>query len=724
MSVCAACGSLLETLEYQSRAADEAHRTVDLCPYCPVDPSKLNMSSAPKSPHIPLKGHIRHFSLPLPIAIDSSRVIRTIYIDIPSHHEYQSLDLTLMDVTSTLLISKRRDSLHSRENSAGCHNRDKIVPTYKSNSGLMQSMFVKYHKSTKIGIGLKLKEYSVYNSYSYQLKEKTDRDNIVRGMFVNIDNIQGFKSYIYCSHGKSKRKLIIELGFVSPERNILEQIVNTAYNNGLLPKDVYRYMDKNKVTQLMNLSSRAFDTNMPPQFGYTFTCKPDGERKWIVWTGYIWYIFNPRFHGGALNWIWSDTMNNKSYIIADVEYLPSVGFILIDFLTDENGSSAPTSRDLDWVAGVLSALEAQTSKIPLHVRRYFHTYNDAAEYSKTVGYPTDGVVAIRNGSTEILKIKDIKSMELRYYSDGTFKSEDGIIVTEVKDEYNFSEGDIVEIRFRLLSNNTIQIFGAFKRVDKSMANTANVIGDIIRSSNTNITADDNDRRAALIWCNELRSYLMRSAVSVRPEKVLIIDVGTGTGQSLDSLALDESVSYILIEPDTERCNMIARRLKAAHIYKSLHEIIPILRALRTRTIQSVIFNCTLAEILESKESDILFNEAKAVTCTFSMHFVVKDLHQLYIKYKVPIYGCGYLYDGTDNKGILVKQCGVEMKIVEDGNGYVKWGGDKSYTEPVTRRRDYSGLGIIALGRSSKPLPDSNIAPGAFNICRHVYTLTP
>lgn len=73
---------------------------------------------------------------------------------------------------------------------------------------------------------------------------------------------------------------------------------------------------------------------------------------------------------------------------------------------------------------------------------------------------------------------------------------------------------------------------------------------------------------------------------------------------------------------------------------------------------------------------------------------------------MPIYGCSYAYDTVDNDGVLVDKCGVVMKI-EDNEATVKWGGDKAYTELVTRLKDYTGLSRVSHGGEIKTLPDAS-----------------
>ena len=103
-------------------------------------------------------------------------------------------------------------------------------------------------------------------------------------------------------------------------------------------------------------------------------------------------------------------------------------------------------------------------------------------------------------------------------------------------------------------------------------------------------------------------------------------------------------------------------------------------------------------------------------CTFSAHYVVSDLHHISTNYDVPIYGCAYLYDGASADGTLIESRGVKMKIVHDDTAEVTWGGDRKYSEPVTRRRDYAGIGKVVPGSDVVTLPSASLTPDANSIC--------
>jgi len=57
---CQTCKSELTTIEYQSRSADEAQKSITTCSKCPLDASKFNKKSENIIPHIHMKRFRRH----------------------------------------------------------------------------------------------------------------------------------------------------------------------------------------------------------------------------------------------------------------------------------------------------------------------------------------------------------------------------------------------------------------------------------------------------------------------------------------------------------------------------------------------------------------------------------------------------------------------------------------------------------------------------------------
>ena len=710
---CIACGSDLESRDVQMRSADEAHTTITSCPNCPVDANKL---SSTKMPVPPLRGMNRRIRRSLPVVpkkFDNIRSLYAITADIPSSHPLMQIELDSRHLIQYSQFYNKR---------ASDATINIVLSAYSVVNGIFKDKCINFRNARNIGMGITIDTYNVLAE-----SENIDGQVIIKGTYTHYNKIYNCNSYIYSNYNEQNRKLIVELTNETPSDYIIRNIVNTIYLDGILPDNINKYISADTIATFSNLSPRGWDASAPPETGHKFTCKPDGQNTWLIWIGHIWYKFNPRCKGGIKSWTWTSTSNDNNAIVINVEDMASYGYIIIDCFTDENGNIADSSRDINWVINTIKNIMKNNREFPISIREYFDNYDHAVSYCDRVLYPTDGIVAIRDGSTEILKIKPIRSVELMLAENYTLVTSESTPVLKCPDYILLTHkvGSILEIRFEMPKSNIIKVLDVFERTDKDNANSNNAVSNIIRSACKLLTADDNERRIALLWCNNLRKDLYLLASNHKSNKNIIIDIGTGTGQSLDSLVQSESISYVFIEPDIDRCKSIARRLGIRKIISNPTDMIPMMKSLKTRSVKYAVINCYIADILKhDRLSHVLFNEAKSITCTFSMQFIIEALHYIRWTYNIPIYGCGYVYDDINDNGTLIDQCGVLMKIECDNKAVIKWGNDKEYTEPITRKRDYAGIGTVIPGSEIVQLPDKIICNKAYNICRHVIAVVP
>lgn len=634
-------------------------------------------------------------------------------VDVPKGHEYEDIELSETHSTVSQPVTSRGDRVHvKREGLITIEGPHAYICTCES-------------QSETVGMGVALISYDVYDTPQINGPQR----KTIQGSWKLIPKILGCIAYVYQHKGSSSRSIFIELGMKSTRSNVTTwtKVISSMYCQGILPSPIERYISKDAMSKFSNLSSRAWDISVPPIGGHLFTSKPDGERMWMVLYGKIWYVVRPRFNSNVLQWVVSSRswLKSGAICVIDVEWVGRYGLVLIDVLSDIEGNYATGIRDVQWVKDKFAYISTGHTCLNVNVRKYFDTFSEANSYCASVPYPTDGVVAIRNGSTEASKIKAIKSMELLHEGDGVLKSADGIEIARSMSAAIFKPGSIIEIRFTLNSTTMVpDIIDMFQRSDKQLANSHSAISNIISSCIIEQTPGDNERRAALLWCNELRKQLHTRAVTINPNRSIILDIGSGDGQALDVALASEQVSYIYVEPDSNKCRQLRRRLGKCELVQEPADIIPYIRSLKTRSMNSIIFNNTLASITDNDDvMDRLCPELKSATCTFSMHFVVAELHQLAM-YKVPIYGCTYTYDAVNSDGILIDASGVVMKMKEDGVATVSWGRDKVYEEPATRKRDYAGIAKFVPGADMLQLPDSVISPHARTICSKISVLLP
>lgn len=221
--------------------------------------------------------------------------------------------------------------------------------------------------------------------------------------------------------------------------------------------------------------------------------------------------------------------------VMDVEMTDHGKVILIDILVDEKGKRVARDRSLESVLRLEGHLREE-GLVPsrLTVRRYFDTPLEAMDYCHRLAYPTDGIVAVCEVGMHTAKIKATRSLELEY-REGTLRASDKIEVGSLVPSQRLEEGSIIELR--VTGSNTrgqVQVDDMIVRKDKVVANSSKVCGAVIDMCTSPSTLDPTIPRRATDLCFVAREVVYRAAISV-PGCRLIVDVGTGRGQSLGVL---------------------------------------------------------------------------------------------------------------------------------------------------------------------------------------------
>lgn len=228
----------------------------------------------------------------------------------------------------------------------------------------------------------------------------------------------------------------------------------------------------------------------------------------------------------------------------------------------------------------------------------------------------------------------------------------------------------------------IAVSDILRRPDKSVANDSGAMISILSSTSTVLVSADADRRVALMWCNTLRRHLFAEAIRRDENKLIVINIGAGGGQSVDDLDSKGVVSIVHIEPDPGRCEALSRRLGIKSVIKDPRDIIPQIRPLKTRSVLHVVVCCKVEDVLADEEiCSALFPEVRCVMATFSAQLCIPALEHLQDSWALPVYGCLYTYDDTAVGQCLVDCYDTQMKRTTTRTCTVSWGGDRSYTEP-------------------------------------------
>nr|POF11846.1 hypothetical protein CFP56_78076 [Quercus suber] len=285
-------------------------------------------------------------------------------------------------------------------------------------------------------------------------------------------------------------------------------------------------------------------------------------------------------------------------------------------------------------------------------------------------------------------------------------------------------GQVLELRFSLqCKGKAIAHRPAFPRVDKASANGTIAVRNVI-SSFTSVRKDqETRRRGVLLWCETLRGVLLKQAIASTTHRKIILDIGSGTGQSLDTLTADKGVSYILVEPDSNKCEMLKRRISGSRVVSNPREILSNMKALKSGLQTYMVLNCALRDIVQDEQlMRTISSELLAATAIFSAHYVIPELYDLSNYWSVPIVGCMYPYNGVTVGESLVSCLGITMRRASESECEVTWGGDAMYMEPCTTTQEYQAFASVFPASDLLPCPSFKLDKEIFGVCSKVHVV--
>lgn len=712
--ICGNCGEVMKEIQYQARSADEAQRTIFKCFNCPLDSSRLDFESMPSQPSSVWSSPRRKTSdvdgTPVKARYRFTRYV--LQIPVP-----RSKQLT----QGATAYECRRVTILGVRGSAGYTYR---LPR------TAEIMDVSPHN---MGEGTCVVRYPAGQPGAWGTVEAMDEyfipchadssESYVTGNYMRTENVGGRECFYVQKSGSDRISICCEIMDMEDD---YWDAMRAFHSVGYLPATLYDVMDNTDVGRLSNLSPRAWDSPAPTTCEYIYTSKADGQRMWILVYGRICYYVSRLGKRQILGWWLCGGSAGKHGlpVVADVEFLAHGKSVLIDILIDSHGNTAPVSRDMRWVLESWHDLWSRVPDIPITMRKYFETVGEAKAYAVSEGYPCDGVVGIGMRTTEALKIKDIRSMELELKGN-VLVSSDGDAVLSYDPQGRFADGDILEVRFSITNGRGKMLaHEVFERTDKTAANSTSVCKDIIVCALRDIQSPgDIQRRVAVTWCQELRGRIIDMAWGTKRDGNIVLDLGAGDGQSLDTLRTREHGAYILVEPDKDKCEKLARRAGVKRIHTDPMSLISVVQSLQKGSQQYAIIQCLAEQVVECAElMKHLRQRIRCATATFSAQFCISALDTC-SDLGIPFIGCCYLYDGVKVGENLLDTSGVTMARTSSTLCSVKWGGDTVYTEPAVASKDFNGISRVSRASSIRRLPDAGADKEANTICSKIYVIT-
>lgn len=491
-------------------------------------------------------------------------------------------------------------------------------------------------------------------------------------------------------------------------------------------ESIHTFTDVNTVSSLYIRSARSYDWNMAPKEGFKYSWKPDGVGYWCVRYGCVWLFCLPRLGARIVGWVVCDRVRNGggAGAILHVEVMVGHTSILLDVLASHDGAPTPMTRGMEDVFRYFD--EVSLDGLCIGTKEYFESAEDLVANGKPP-YPVDGIVGTRSTSTDIIRIKDARSIELVIGDDGELYSSDGIHVASSPVGDRYEAGTVIEVRFTLSAvDGSVTVTDVFPRGDKEKANSYDACLDIFNAASC--MPDALARRHTLSWCNSVRKVLHSLASRGTGVGRVVLDIGAGDGQAVSDYAMGSNATYLLVEPDEARCVKLVRRLDEAtrggcRYYPTTDGLLKAVSMLSKGTVRFIVVRATLSEVL--RDGQVLDSLRTCVRCcvaTFSISYVAEELKKLSLA-GISVVGCGYLYDSANRDGYIVNSAGVVMRKISDGIAEVKWGGDTKYHEPVVTTGDFDDVMYVRPATDLVPAQSDDQYTLMQEVCRSMRVVT-
>lgn len=732
---CPACNTNYETIYYQRRAADEPPDEVSYCINCPVDITKLKIESnftgqdnrdidnTKPSNHKRNENSINRYT--------KHKKSLTNLHSLRDRGYRLSMQIQGMAASRCYKQIRQRDTEFEpvvvSTIPVQIGNAKKLIQIHK-NSVLKDEGHV-IVKSSRIAPLISLDQLAVYS----QKEDITNNyEELVVAYETQINNIEGADfTILRTSHEGRQPSLFVFLPISSNIGNstqyvclsILQQIL-TRYGT---ERTIKSFVSSQMISTLYVQSSKAYDWPSAPDQGYVYTWKPDGERFWYLRYGSVWLFSRRLLSGRITGWNISTSLIQADKVgpVLDVEVLIRHPPILMDLLVSDSGKPTPPLRSLDLVLETFK--HTNNIDVPIFVRDYYKSQQDLLRTKSYISYPIDGVVGIQDNSMNIIKLKDTKSIELKLKDNGNLVSAENktVILSELHNTYPIDS--IIEVRFTKQSSaDTFTITETLLRTDKTKANTYEVCEDIINTISS--MPDTLARRNAVQWCSSIRQKINQIASKPTGKGRVIMDIGAGDGQAISDYTTDPNITYILVEPDINKCQKLMKRLMEpgkgkSRLFEGSEHITRVVGLVSNRTLKYAVICSKIGDILNEQHCIRTLKACVRYSiASFSISHTVHDLQQLALG-GIDIIGCGYMYDTVDNTGKLVNESGVTMQLMDKNTASVKWGGDKVYKERVIRLQDFSTVFHTRLATSLVPVFNDSQSSLLNTISSKVYIIS-
>lgn len=723
-NICPACQGEYKIIYYQRRAADEPPDMVKYCPNCPLDTSRLSIATSIQSKHIRHDSRILSITSIDSLTSDSGNFNNGLRMIRKASFRPQCLSLEsrryMITVEGNAAMScysrlqkkcEKFDPITAITIPLDQGSKKELVHLY-TNSVLCNNAYV-LSESMQIAPFVTLNKTDVYSKKG---NIPSCYEETIVSYGCRLDDIEYTEHVFFRSMAKSRQCKIVlllsrEIIDTHKSENKILSILQEILTRYGTEKNIKSFTNSSVVNSLYIQSGKAYDWPSAPDQGFTYTWKPDGERFWYAKYGSVWFFCRRLLSGRIVGWNVCKSLSpaKRTGPILDVEVMIAFNPIFIDVLVLETGEPTRAVRSLNEVLGIFNSMTSVD--IPIYVRDYFLSEKELLSTRNLLKYPIDGIIGIQDGTMNIIKLKDEKSIELKLDKTGNLLSSENRIVALSRLTEIYPEESIVEIRFTKDSKqDRSTINEVILRTDKVTANAYDVCTSIMNTMSN--VPDSLARREAVLWCNSIRKRMNQIAAKTTGKGRVILDIGAGDGQAVSDYSTDPEITYILIEPDKVKCDKLAKRLSEPNrgqfrLYQGAEHIIRAAGSVSTRSLKYAIICAKLEDILDQPHCiKTLKSCVRYCISSFSISYVSKELKMLALN-GLNVVGCGYFYDGIDIGKCLIDKHGVTMRRIGSAQATVTWGSDRIYHETAITSMDFNNIFNIRHATSLVSIAEDN-----------------
>lgn len=155
--------------------------------------------------------------------------------------------------------------------------------------------------------------------------------------------------------------------------------------------------------------------------------------------------------------------------------------------------------------------------------------------------------------------------------------------------------------------------------------------------------------------------------------------------------------------------MLRHRSGASDLSTDPRSVLSSTRALKAGSTTYLVLNCSFDDIIKDEDiCKLLAREVCIVTAMFSAQYVLEALYELTTPWALPLVRCVYPYDAVPVDGYLIHTLDICMQRVSTNACTVRWGGDKTYTEPYTTTAEYRPFAEIYPSSEALELPEGSV----------------